>query len=347
MPSIAALATASPDYVIPQALARDYAARIFADRPGLFQRMAGVFDNAGIDTRRSCVPPDWYLEPHGWPDRNGLYVRHALDLLQTAARQCLDNAGVAAAAIDAVVAVSSTGVATPSLDARLMERLPFRRDVMRLPVFGLGCAGGVLGLARAAALAQAMPGARILLLVVELCGLAFRRRDVRKNNIVATALFGDGAAAVLLEADTTGGGGPVLRAWGEHTWPDSLDVMGWSVEDDGLGVIFSRDIPTIVRTDMRAAADAFLARHTLTAADLDGMICHPGGTKVLAAIEDSFNLGDGALAAERAVLRRFGNMSAPTVLFVLAEKMAAGARGRHLMTALGPGFSVGFLLLDL
>jgi len=345
MPIITALATAGPPHVIPQGLARAYAADIFADRPGLFERMAGVFDNAGIETRRSCVPPDWYLSPHGWPDRNALYVDNAVDLLAEAAADCLARAGLTADAVDNLITVSSTGVATPSLDARLMERMPFRRDVARLPVFGLGCAGGVLGLARAAALTRAEPGTRTLLLVVELCGLSFRRRDMRKNNIVATALFGDGAAAVLVEHGTDGG--PVVQAWGEHTWPDSLDVMGWSVEDDGLGVIFSRDIPTIVRTDMRAAADAFLARHGLIAGDLDGMVCHPGGTKVLAAIEDSFGLGDGTLAAERAVLRRFGNMSAPTVLFVLAEKLAAGARGRHLMTALGPGFSVGFLLLDL
>jgi alkylresorcinol/alkylpyrone synthase len=270
-----------------------------------------------------------------------VFMNTALDLLEDAAKRCLDEAGIGAGEVDAIVTICSTGIATPSLDARLMERLPFRPDTVRLPVFGLGCAGGVLGLARAAALSRALNGT-VLLLVVELCGPTFRRSDLTKSNVVATALFGDGAAAVLIRPED---GAPALGPTGEHRWPGTLDVMGWSVEADGLGVIFSRDIPTLVRRDLRPAAEAFLDRHGLGVEDLSGFVFHPGGTKVVEALRDAFELPDAAMVAERAVLRRYGNMSAVTVLFVLAEKRRQMA-GRWLLSALGPGFCAGFAVLD-
>jgi alkylresorcinol/alkylpyrone synthase len=216
--------------------------------------------------------------------------------------------------------------------------------LQRLPVFGLGCAGGVTGLARAAALARAIPGSKVLLLVVELCGLTFRAQDLSKSNIIATALFGDGAAALLL---STQGAGPRVEAWGEYTWPQSLDIMGWDIKDDGLGVLFSRDIPTLVRDELRQAADRFLALHGLNRLALAGYICHPGGAKVLDALEDAFELPHGALAHARATLRDYGNMSAVTVLFVLERLLAQRPRaGRYLMSALGPGFTASFALVE-
>jgi alkylresorcinol/alkylpyrone synthase len=226
-----------------------------------------------------------------------------------------------------------------------MEELPFRRDVERLPIFGLGCAGGVLGLARAAAMARAAPGSLVLFLVVELCGLTFRNSDVSKSNIIATALFGDGAAAALVTCER-GAAGPEIAGWGEYTWPGTLEVMGWRVEDDGFGVLFSRDIPAIVRARYGTAVDAFLARQGLTRKDLDGTLCHPGGAKVLDALEGVFGLAPGAMTHARAVLRDYGNMSGATVLFVLARGLQGGLRGRHLVSSLGPGFSAGFLLLE-
>ena len=350
MATLTALATALPPHVITQRQVIDGARSVFAARSDAFERLAPAFDNAGVETRHSCVPLEWYLEPHGWPDRNALFLKHAVDLLAEAATRCLERAGLTPADVDALVVACSTGIATPSLDAHLMERLPFRRDVMRLPIFGLGCAGGVLGLARAAAMARAMPGARVLFLVVELCGLTFRQGDLRKSNMIATALFGDGAAAALIEdgaaVDTRAELATIL-AWGEHTWPDSLDIMGWTIEDDGLGVLFSRHIPTLVQTRMRAQADRFLATHGLSLGDLDGVVCHPGGAKVIAALAQAFDLPDGALDAESEVLRHHGNMSAVTVLFVLDRRLREGASGRHLVTALGPGFTAGFLLIDL
>jgi alkylresorcinol/alkylpyrone synthase len=229
----------------------------------------------------------------------------------------------------------------------LIERMALHPTVRRLPIFGLGCAGGVIGLARAASQALLAPGEMVLFVVVELCALSFRRDDFSKSNVVATALFGDGAAAALL---STGGSGPAIAATGEHTWPKSLDVMGWEVADDGLRAVMSRDIPRLVATRLADAASAFLARHGLRLDDIDRFVCHPGGAKVVTALERTFALPPGALAESRAVLRDYGNMSAATVMFLierlLAEASAAPAWHRALVNALGPGFSAGFLTLE-
>jgi len=343
-PRLLALSTAVPAYALGQEEVADRARRLFAERSAAdLDRLMPVFANAGIERRYSCVPIDWYERPHGWTERNALYLENAVNLLERAARTALRNAELSPAEIDAVITISTTGIATPSLDAMLMDRLELRRDVKRMPIFGLGCAGGVIGIARAADLARAAPGTRVLLLVVELCALSFRRNDVSKSNIVATALFGDGAAAAVISCR---GEGPALGASGEHTWPASLDIMGWDVTDDGLKAIFSRDIPTLVRRHMRDIAGSFLARNQLDFDDIDRFICHPGGAKVLSALEEAFHLGQGALADGRGVLRDYGNMSASTVLFVLERALRTGIPGRSLMSTLGPGFTAGFLLLE-
>ena len=348
-PRLLSLATAVPKHVLGQENVSETARRIFG-MAGVadLDRMVAVFGNAGIARRYSTVPVEWYEAPHGWTDRNALYLEHALALIEEAARAALDQARLKPEEIDAVVVVSTTGIATPSLDAMLLNRLPLRADVKRLPVFGLGCAGGVLGMSRAADLARAAPRSRVLLLVVELCALCFRHGDFTKSNLVATALFGDGAAAAVLSC--RGGNEyedhPAIGQGGEFTWPDSLDIMGWEVADDGLKAIFSRDIPALVQRDLRAATENFLARHDLGVRDVDYFICHPGGAKVIDAIEEAFALPHGALGHARDVLRDYGNMSAVTVLFVLQRALAAGARGRMLMTALGPGFTAGFQLID-
>jgi alkylresorcinol/alkylpyrone synthase len=344
-PVIEAVAAALPPHEIRQSDAEALARQVFARDGCELERLMPVFAHAGIERRFSCMPLDWYARPHGWSERGDLFERHALALIERAAVDCLAKAGRSADEIDAIVCVSSTGVTAPSLDARLMERLAFRRDVKRLPLFGLGCAGGVLGLARAADLQRATPGSRVLLLVVELCTLTFREADHSKSNIIATALFGDGAAAVLIGPE---GKGPRIGAGGEFTWPDTLSVMGWRIEDDGFGVLFSRDIPTLVRQQLRSATDEFLAGVGLARHDLAGHICHPGGIKVLAALEDAFGLAPGALATSREVLRDVGNLSAATVMFVLERMLSDDiAPGRYLASALGPGFTAAFQLIDM
>jgi alkylresorcinol/alkylpyrone synthase len=345
-PRLVALATAHPPFDLPQAEVARHGADLFATTHGGFERLAPIYRNAEIESRHSCVPIDWYLAPHSFGERNDIFLENAVALLKDAALKALDEAGLVAADIDAIVSVCSTGVATPALDARLMELLPFRRDVERLPIFGLGCAGGVMGLARAAALAKADPNARILFLVVELCALTFRHADRSKSNLIATALFGDGAAAAVVSARGEYADRPKLGPWGEYTWPDSLDVMGWEVADDGLKVVFSRDIPTLVQQDLREVVDAFLDRHGMTLGDIDGFVCHPGGAKVLDALEAAFQLPVRSLVHARNVLRDHGNMSAATVMFVLKETLDAGGRGRQLMTTLGPGFTAGLLTVE-
>ena len=348
-PRLTALATATPPYDLMQPAVASHAARIFAAVEGGFHRLAGVYGNAEIARRHSCVPIEWFLEEHGFAERNALFLEHAAVLLAEAAAKALGEAGLQPADIDLLVTVCSSGIATPGLDARLMGKVPFRADVQRMPIFGLGCAGGVLGLSRAAAMAAAAPGSRVLLLAVELCSLTFRRQDRSKSNIVATALFGDGAAAAVVTCRTTDPGAvaaPVLGPWGEHTWPDSIDVMGWDVAEDGLKVVFSRDIPMLVRDDLRPVVDTFLAHHRIALCDIDQFLCHPGGAKVLDALEECFELQPGDLTFARDTLRDHGNMSSVTVLFVLRAALDAGARGLQLMTALGPGFTAGMLLLD-
>ncbi|BBK35324.1 chalcone synthase [Allostella sp. ATCC 35155] len=345
-PRMVALATAVPAHVLEQGAVAEAATTIFAGACGGFQHFAPVYDHADINRRHSCVPLEWFGLAHDFAERNGLFLDHAVALLAEAADAALVAAGLGPRDIDVLVTVSSTGMATPALDARVMNRLGFRPDVERLPIFGLGCAGGVLGLARAAAMARAAPGARVMLLAVELCSLTFRRDDRSVTNIIATALFGDGAAAAIVTCRDDRPG-VVLGPWGEHTWPGTLDVMGWDMAADGFQVVFSREIPALVRDRLRPVVDDFLARHGIAWSGIAGFLCHPGGAKVLDALADCFVLDAAQLRHARATLRDHGNMSSVTVLFVLRAAMDAVARGRHLMTTLGPGFSAGMLLADL
>ncbi len=339
-PRLASVATALPATRLDQANARAFAAALFATVvTGEGSRLIEVFDRSGVDTRHVCMPLEWYGEPHTLDDSNALYLEHAEALSAQAVTGALERAGLAPADIDHVVFVSSTGIATPSLDARLANRLGFRRDVRRTPLWGLGCAGGAAGLARAREFAVADPRARVLLVAVELCTLTFQHGDRDRRNLVAASLFSEPAGgAVRLE----------VVASGSTLWPDSLDVMGWTVDGRGLHVVFSRDIPTIVRDWVRPSLDAFLALQRLGLGDIDHVVAHPGGPKVLAAYAGALGLPPEALRHAREVLRTCGNMSSPTCLFVLERALAAGdvARGeRALLSALGPGFSAEYVLL--
>jgi alkylresorcinol/alkylpyrone synthase len=341
---ILAVATAVPPFVLGQNEVMRRIDLALGPRSREIVRLLPMFGNTGIERRYSCVPIEWYERLHEWPERNQVYLESAIDLLESATHRVLERAGRRAEEIDAIVAVSTTGIATPSLDALLMERMNLRRNVQRLPIFGLGCAGGAIGLARASAVARTNPGALVLFLVVELCALCFRRDDFSKSNIVATALFGDGAAAALISSE---GHGAKIVAGGEYTWPDSLDVMGWEVTRDGFKAIFSRDIPELVTTKLHEVAVDFLAGHELTLGDVDTFICHPGGAKVLDALETAFELESGALGVARDVLRDYGNMSAATVMFVLERTIGDSLPWkRALVSALGPGFTAGFTLLE-
>jgi alkylresorcinol/alkylpyrone synthase len=331
------LVTASPPHELRQTEVVAAARNLFQDRFPQFERMAPVFETAGIRTRQAVTPIEWFFEPRGWAERNDAYLAGATALYQEAARKALDEAGLRACDIDILVTVSSTGIATPSLEARCATALGFRSDAARVPVFGLGCAGGVTGLSLAARLAAAEPGSRVLFVCLELCTLSFRLERPSKADIVATALFGDGAAACVLQTGEAGFAQIVSAA--EHTWPDTLDIMGWRVDPEGLGVIFAQSIPPFARKNLRPAMEQMLAGQGIAADMVDRYLCHPGGTKVIEALETALDLGQGALDHERAVLAEHGNMSAPTVLYVLDRARRAGLPPRSVLTALGPGFT--------
>jgi alkylresorcinol/alkylpyrone synthase len=338
------VASAVPANVFTQGEAVEAAEQLFADRFPDFRRMRPVYVSAGIDKRHSVMPIDWYLKQHGWGEASEVYLAAATDLFAEVAAKALAKAGLSGSDVDTIVTVSSTGIATPSLEARAAGRMGFRADVERVPVFGLGCAGGVTGFSIASRLARARPGTNVLLVAVELCSLAFRPGDASKANIVATALFGDGAAACVIRAGEAGLAS--VEAGGEHMWPDTLDIMGWDVGNDGLGVIFAQSIPAFAEKNMGAAMTGMLGRADLQMSDIDRFICHPGGTKVVAAIETAFGLNQGSLDHERAILREYGNMSAPTVLFVLERALEAGLPVRSALTAMGPGFTASCAVLQ-
>lgn len=337
------LATASPPHELRQETVIEVAREVFTHRFPKFDRMVPAFHNAGVHTRQLVMPVDWYLAPRGWPERGEAFLSGALDLFCQAAQGALDEAGLTGAEVDVIVTVSSTGIATPSLEARAMERMGFRPDAARIPLFGVGCAGGATGLALAARLAAAEPGCKVLLVCVELCSLAFRLDEPSKTDIISTAIFGDGAAACVLS--NGGEGFAVVTGRAEHTWPDTLDIMGWRVDATGLGVILARALPPFIRKEIRPAVERMLASQGLEIEDVDRFICHPGGMKVIEAIEAAFGLGQGTLDHERDVLADHGNMSSPTVLFILDRARRAGLPNRSVLTAMGPGFTASTVTL--
>jgi alkylresorcinol/alkylpyrone synthase len=344
--SLLGLATAVPPHLIDQdvitRLAPVVFQKIFDDHPG----MADIFAHTGIERRNFVRPLEWFAEPRDWRDRAEAYVECASDLFVDAAQAALKHAGLEAGDVDIVVTVSSTGIATPSLDVRVGSRMGWRQNIMRVPVFGLGCAGGITGLAIASRLARAEPGKNVLLVAVELCSLAFRFDQASKTELIAAALFADGAAAVVLRVDDDEAGVARLGAAAEHTWPDTLDIMGWTVDPIGFGVVLSPELPRFLEEHFAAPAKKFTATLGLNGTKPQ-LICHIGSSKLLAAMEAALGLNFGTLDNERAVLRAHGNMSSPSVLFVLAHALEKGISGPAVLSALGPGFTATFVSAEL
>jgi alkylresorcinol/alkylpyrone synthase len=345
---ITAVATAVPEHVVTQEDATERARIVYPQ----YARLEALYANTGIRTRYSVEPVPWHLTTHTWEERSETYLRNALDLYEKVAREAVAEAGLALGDIDIIVTNTITGLSIPSLEARLMNRLPFRSDVERLPIFGLGCGGGVGGLARATRMAQARPGANVLFLTVDLCSLCLRVNDPSLAMFVSAALFGDGAAAVVLRSFTGDGKGRApararVGAIGEYFWPKTEHIMGWDIKNDGFGVVLSPELPTLMRDRLGEALFPFLKREGLSLADFDGFLLHPGGSKVLDTAEESLGLSRDQIRYSWQVLRDYGNMSSATVLFVLKEALADSARGRYLLAAFGPGFSAYLIVLEL
>jgi len=338
------LSTAVPPHCLTQSEVRDRAGVIFGQRYPQFDRLSKTFETAGIDKRYSAVPIEWFSEEHGWEDRNTAFISSAKAMFIEAAQRALDDAGWTGADVDCVVTVTSTGIATPSLEALVFSEMGFREDIMRVPVFGLGCAGGVSGLSTAQSIAAGRAGSKVLLVVVETCSLSFRADRLQKADIIASVLFGDGAAAACISSTATTSGKVITLSQGhQQMWPNTLDIMGWDVDETGFGVVFDRSIPAFVTEEFASATQGALKAANMNHDQIDRYVCHPGGAKVVDAIEGALHLDQGSLNEEREVLRQAGNMSAPTVMFVMKAVLDGGSTGQMMACALGPGFTASFL----
>ena len=341
---IAGLALAVPPHCITQAEVTTRAKQLF---PKLV-RHDSLFANTGIESRYTCQPAEWYHQDHGWEERTEIFQRHALDLLERVAVDAVADASLTLDDMDVIVVNTITGLAIPSLDAMLMNRLQLKSTVERLPIFGLGCGGGVAGLSRASRMAQALPGRNVLFLTVDLCSLCFRATDDSMAMFVATALFGDGAAAaVLRSAKGKSARSPHIMTMGEHFWRGTEHIMGWDIKEDGFGVVLSPELPELIETKLAPALQQFLDANSMSLGELSGFVLHPGGGKVLQTIEKVLGLSRAELVHSWEVLRRFGNMSSPTALFALDRAIRSGAEGPHLLAAFGPGFSAYFVIVEL
>jgi alkylresorcinol/alkylpyrone synthase len=323
---------------------------MFASRLGDLDRLLPLFDNTGIETRYFSVPPDWFGHEHELDEKNRLYIQAATALGAEASRQAMERAAVTPKDIDYIIYVNTTGLATPSIDARLINVLGLRLDVRRTPIWGLGCAGGAAGLAHAYHYLLAHPDHRVLLVAVELCGLTFIHDDYSKSNLVACALFGEGAAAAILTGDSVESDGIEILDTQSTFYPDSLEVMGWNIVSRGMQVVFDKRIPDIVAEHADTELNLFLSKHHLSKADIRHFLYHPGGVKVVTAYEAAYRVNGDRFSLSKEVLRDYGNMSSVTVLFVVArylERHGRAGSGYGLISALGPGFCSESLLLRL
>jgi alkylresorcinol/alkylpyrone synthase len=346
MPRIAGVATAVPEHVLEQAEAKQRVLKMFGPAA---ERLLPVFDNAQIDSRHFVRDIEWFEASHDFTETNDLYIEETLKLSERVVVGLAERCGIATTDFDAIFFVSTTGLSTPSIDARLFNRIALSPHIKRIPIWGLGCAAGVGGIARAFDYVKAYPKERTLVLSVELCSLAFQRSDQSKSNLIATALFGDGAAACLVVGDDVDMPGPrVLRSL-STIYPDTLDVMGWRITSNGFGIVLSRDIPSIVDSLVAKNVCELLEAANIPLTSIKHFIAHPGGMKVMEAYQKSLELPVDALKNSLDVLREYGNMSSATVLFILERFLSSvlpGSGEYGIISALGPGFSSELVLVQ-
>jgi len=357
LPKIISISTHQPPYTLQQSNAEELTKELFYEKIPKLERYLKVFDNGGIETRHFCVPPEWHRTNHSFKERNGLYIELATQYSVSVIQACLQNESflhspISPKEIDAIIFVSSTGISTPSIDARVMNKLPFSDQLKRIPLWGLGCAGGAAGVSRAYDFCKAHPKAKVLVVCVELCSLTFQPNDFSKSNLIGASLFADGAACILVCGDEiiidTKKSSPAILATGSKWMPDSENVMGWDVKNNGLHVIFQKSIPAIITSWLGPYIEQFLLEQGIYSEQLTHFIAHPGGKKVLKAYEDTLYLSSQKTDISREILRQHGNMSSPTVLYVLEQFMLhegqVGDTG--LLVALGPGFCAEAVLLN-
>jgi alkylresorcinol/alkylpyrone synthase len=359
MPKIISVAEAIPAFQITQNETMEFAKELFTESFKDIERLLPAFQNGQIEKRHFVKGLDWFKENHSFQEKNDTYIEQAVELGQNAIEACLSSSTylsqpVSYSEIEAIFTISSSGIATPSIEARIMNHLPFLNETKRIPIWGLGCAGGASGLSRAHEYCLAFPKAKVLVLSIELCSLTFQKNDRSKSNLIGTSLFADGVACALIVGDevpvhelskkaTT----PRVLSTHSSTMKNSIDVMGWQVKDDGLYVVFSKSIPTLIENWLKPNVEQLLTRNQLTTSDIKHFIAHPGGLKVLEAYVKALEFDDSMIKHSFQVLKEFGNMSSATVFYVLdrfmQEDILEGEKG--LIAALGPGFSSELLLV--
>ena len=352
---IASVGTAFPSHrypqnVIAEALTQRWAGKL--EEPRLVSRF---FANCGVDFRHLVYPLDVYPTLRGFGQTNTAWIEAAVQLGECAIQRALDPLGLTPKDVSAIFFASVTGIASPTIDARLINRMPFPNHVKRTPIFGLGCVAGAAGIARASDYVKAFPNQIALLLSIELCSLTWQDDDTSIANLISCGLFGDGAAAVIIAGDEaiipaqTRKPGPRVLATQSRFYRNTEYVMGWDIGDMGFKIVLSPDVPKVVEENLRGDVEGFLAQQNLTLSDIQSWIFHSGGPKVLEAMQSTLGLPEGALAASWKSLREVGNLSAASVLCVLEDNLAnhRGEPGTYsILAAMGPGFCSELVLLQ-
>ncbi len=344
---IAAVGSALPDHFYDQETLLEAFREQWAERYYNLDRLEKLHRNVLVGGRHLALPIEEYSKIGSWGEANNHWIRVAQELGATAVLTALDRAGLSVDEVDAFYFTTVTGIATPSIDARLMNRLSLPSRVKRVPIFGLGCLAGAAGVARAADYLLGHPSEVAVLLSVELCSLTLQRDDLSVENLIGSGLFGDGAAAAILVGENRPSQGPRVVASRSSFYPDTERVMGWEMSEKGFKIVLSAEVPEMVRRYLRRDVDAFLSEHGLARNDMAAWISHPGGPKVLEAMQEALELPDEALEAAWRTLREVGNLSSTSVLLVLEGALGSppppGSWG--LMSAMGPGFCSELVLL--
>lgn len=355
---ILSAASAFPAHYYPQTVLRDalklyWGARL--EQPRLLDR---IWSNAGVDGRYMVRPLEDYPAIDTWGKANDIWIQASEELGAEAICRALAAAGRTVADIGALFFVSITGVSSPSIDARLINRMGLPRNLKRIPIFGLGCVAGAAGIARAADYVRAYPDQIAVLLSVELCSLTMQHDDLSMANQISAALFGDGAAAVVIAGDRTSGRtndgpegqlvGPKIVDTRSSFYPETEDTMGWAISELGFRIVLSPEVPNVIRENLGRDVDEFLALHSLTRADIGSWVLHTGGPKILEATQEALGISESAISASWEMLRRTGNLSSASVLLVLEETMSHRrplADTWGVLAAMGPGFCSELVLL--
>ncbi len=351
---ILAAETALPSYYYPQEVLIEAFRNHWGKRLDRFDILERLHAATQVDGRYLSLPISFY-PLRSWGEANDCWIETSLNLGQQAVCRAIRHAGNGSGAVNpkdigAFIFVSITGVASPSIEGRLINRMKLSPRMKRIPIFGLGCVAGAAGIARAADYVRAFPNETCLLLSVELCSLTVQQDDFSAANLISTGLFGDGAAAVLVGgSEFEGTDGPAIVATRSNFYPDTERVMGWDISEKGFNIVLSREVPDVIRQNLRRDVDEFLEENDLRRSDIGSWVIHTGGPKVLEATQDALELPDGALDVSWQCLRRTGNLSSASVLFVLEEVLKnrrppPGTWG--LLAAMGPGFCSELVLLN-